>query len=340
MMRLASALLIFLAIIFTNCTPSLSERGGTPTTVVSTASISTVQPVIITPLPPDYTPPSTSSPPTQTHFPTLFGGLNPPELKFRILDDFPDFFFCDPDYYPVARDDELVLALQRFPELQANTEEFNAILAHNNLAGNTTFSDDEKLVIYRDHKKLSAIQLELINSSYQFQIQVARTEGEGKLIRGLIDGQGGITILEKTASIATCPICLAAGTLIDTPSGALPVQSLRPGMLVWTMDGAGRRIAQPLIQVSKTVMPASHQVVHLVLDDGRELWVSPGHPSAEGLLVGQLQVGDRLDGGIILLAERVNYQGYATYDLLPDGETGLYWANGILLASTLDGVEP
>jgi hypothetical protein len=71
-----------------------------------------------------------------------------------------------------------VLALQRFPELKANTEEFNAILAHNNLVGNTTFSDDEKLVIYSGDKKVSAIQLELINGSYQFQIQVARTEGE------------------------------------------------------------------------------------------------------------------------------------------------------------------
>jgi hypothetical protein len=33
--------------------------------------------------------------------------------------------------------------------------------------------------------------------------------------------------------------------------------------------------------------------------------------------------------------EHVIYHGDATYDLLPDSSTGLYWANGILLRSTL-----
>jgi hypothetical protein len=46
-------------------------------------------------------------------------------------------------------------------------------------------------------------------------------------------------------------------------------------------------------------------------------------------------MGDSLDGGIILSAERARYTGSATYDLLPAGETGFYWANGILIASTL-----
>jgi hypothetical protein len=33
--------------------------------------------------------------------------------------------------------------------------------------------------------------------------------------------------------------------------------------------------------------------------------------------------------------ENVIYNTGATYDLLPSGETGLYWANGVLLKSTL-----
>jgi hypothetical protein len=193
-----------------------------------------------------------------------------------------------------------------------------------------------KLLVYQEHKKLAAIHFELAGNTYQFQIQVAKTEGEGELITGLIDGQGSINILQRTPSFATCPICLAAGTLIDTPAGLIPVQSLRLGMLVWTMDAAGGRIARPLIQIGKTVVPADHRVIHLVLDDGRELWVSPGHPTAEGLTVGQLQIGNAFAGGVVLSAERVRYAGSATYDLLPGGETGLYWANGILLASTLN----
>jgi Hint domain len=339
MFRFALALLIFLAIILTNCTPSRPEEGSTPTSAASTASVSTVEPVIITPFPPDYTPPPTSPLPTQTPIPTLPGELSPTELKYRILEEYPDFFYCDPDYYPVARADELDLAVQRFPELQADSEEFNAILAHNNLAGKSTFSDEEKLLIYREHKKLAAIRFDLVGDAYQFQITSAKAEGEGQLITASIDGEGAITVLDKTASIATCPICLAAGTLIDTPAGPIPVQSLQPGMLVWTLDAAGKRIVQPIVQVGKAFVPASHQVVHLVLDDGRELYVSPGHPTADGLTAGELKAGGRLDGGIILSAQPVSYNDTATYDLLPDGSTGLYWANGILLASTLDQPE-
>jgi hypothetical protein len=33
--------------------------------------------------------------------------------------------------------------------------------------------------------------------------------------------------------------------------------------------------------------------------------------------------------------ERAAYGQPATYDVLPAGDTGFYWANGILLASTL-----
>jgi hypothetical protein len=89
------------------------------------------------------------------------------------------------------------------------------------------------------------------------------------------------------------------------------------------------------MRIGKTIVPATHNVVHLVLADGRELWVSPAHPSADGRQVGQLQAGDQLDGGIIRYTSLVRYTSYATYDLLPAGETGYYWANGIMLASTL-----
>lgn len=341
MTRFALALTIGIALILAACAPITSGMDD-PTSIIitdaaSTASIETIEPVFITPLPPDYTPPPTPLPPTLTPIATLPGELGPTELKYRVLAEFPDLFFCDPDYYPVPHEDELELARQRFPELQANSEEFSTILAHNDLFGVSSFTDDQKLLIYREHKKLAAIPFGLAGDSYQFQIQVAKTEGEdSQLITGLIDAGGSITVLQSTASIATCPICLAAGTLIDTPAGPLPVQSLHTGMLVWTMDAAGERKAQPLVQISKTIVPAHHQVVHLVLDDGRALWVSPGHPTVEGRTIGKLRAGEAFAGGIILSAERVRYTGSATYDLLPSGETGLYWANGILLASTLN----
>ena len=81
--------------------------------------------------------------------------------------------------------------------------------------------------------------------------------------------------------------------------------------------------------------PATHRVVHLVLADGREVLVSPGHKTADGRPVGTLNVGDILDGSTITHLELVPYAAGQTYDLFPAGATGHYWANGILLSSTL-----
>ena len=344
MNRFFYLIVIGLAVLLNACGPVPSDTTvpsvTEPITItgsVSTASVSTVEPVFITDLPPDFTPPPTPVPLTRTPIPTLPGGLGPTELKYRVLDQVPDLFFCDPDFYPVAREDEADLARQRFPELQANTEEFEAILAHNNLSGFSTFSDDQKLLIYREHKKLAAIQFELADSGYRFQLQVAKTEGEGEIVTGLIDNQGTITVQQRNPSFATCPICLAADTLIDTPSGHIRVQNIGVGTQVWTVDRAGKRAARPVILLGKTVVPAAHQVIYIILEDGRELRASPGHPTTGGRRLGVLKVGDSLDGAFIRSAERVRYGGSATYDLLPAGETGFYWANGILIASTLKG---
>ncbi len=295
----------------------------------------TVVPETISTLPSNVTSSPTSPPPTLTPIPRQPAGLSPTELKYQVLAQFPNLFFCDPDYYPVARADEAGLARQHFPELQANIEEFNAILVHHNLSGATNFTDEQKLLIYREHKKLSAILFNLSGDGYEFQLQISDNQQEGFIVQGFIDSAGGITVRQKTASIAACPICLAADTRIDTPAGPVAVTELRAGMTVWTVDAADRRVAAPILEVVRVAVPSTHRVVHLQLSDGRELWASPGHPTADGRELGDLQRGDRLDGGAVAFVERVPYGQAATYDLLPAGATGAYWANGILIGSTL-----
>ncbi len=68
---------------------------------------------------------------------------------------------------------------------------------------------------------------------------------------------------------------------------------------------------------------------------GRELYASPGHRTADGRPLGALKTGDPLDGSTVALWELVPYAGSRTYDLLPAGPTGYYWADWIPLASTL-----
>jgi hypothetical protein len=145
-----------------------------------------------------------------------------------------------------------------------------------------------------------------------------------------------VTITSQTPSgPPPCPICLAAATLIATPSGEVRVSDVKPGMLVWTASLDGSRVAGAVLQVGSTPVPAGHLMVHLMLADGRELLASPGHRTADGRTVGTLAVGDRLDGSTVRLWELVPYAGDRTYDLLPAGPTASYWANGIPLASTL-----
>ena len=130
-------------------------------------------------------------------------------------------------------------------------------------------------------------------------------------------------------------ICLPAGTLIDTPNGSIAVQVLKVGDAVWTVDASGSRVASTLLRTSVVPVPAGHLLIHVILQDGRELWASPGHPTADGRRMGDLVAGEYLDGALITKVEIVSSDQPATYDILPAGDTGYYWANGILIGSTL-----
>lgn len=133
------------------------------------------------------------------------------------------------------------------------------------------------------------------------------------------------------------PICLSAEAMIDTPDGAINVQLLKIGMLVWTQNVQGQKIAVPVLQTARTPVPATHQMIKLILSDGRQLEVSAPHPLSNGQAVSSLKVGDWYDATRVTSVMLVPYHESATYDLLPAGATGRYWANGILLNSTLAG---
>lgn len=132
-----------------------------------------------------------------------------------------------------------------------------------------------------------------------------------------------------------CPKCLSKNTVIDTPTGDIKVQELKTGMVVWTLNDNGQRVAQPILKVSVSLVSNNHRVVHIMLEDGRELWVSPGHPITDGRTVEKIKVGDLYDGSVVTHVILEQYIGDKTYDILPAGETGYYWANGILMGSTL-----
>lgn len=132
-----------------------------------------------------------------------------------------------------------------------------------------------------------------------------------------------------------CPICLSSNTDISTPDGKINVQLLKPGMIIFSQDEKGDKIKSPLVKVSRTKTPSDHHVYHLILSDYRELSVSSMHPLENGKPVDTLRIGDVYDGASVVSVNYELYGGQYTYDLLPDSSTGLYWANGILMGSTL-----
>lgn len=289
-----------------------------------------------TPVPtPSPTPGVTPPPPSPTP-----GAKSVADLKYILLTQLGRPDWCDPDLYPVAQEDEGKLALQHLAEMKADAENFAAILSHLGIDASIELSGAALLAVYRDWKVITkAIVLQPSGDGYSFDYiaLVGPVAQQNDFhVAGTIDRAGNVTLaVNQPSQGPPCPICLARGTLIDTPDGPVPVEQLRAGMTVWTTDARGRRIAAPIELVGSTPVPATHRVVHLVLADGRAMEVSPGHPLADGRLIGDLRPGDQVDGSTVVSAELVAYGGGATFDLLPAGATGAYWANGVLIGSTL-----
>ena len=139
------------------------------------------------------------------------------------------------------------------------------------------------------------------------------------------------------AGVGNCggTACISVGTQIDTPNGPVPVENLKIGDEVWTEDAGGSRVAAPLLYVLQTPVQAGHPIVHMTLQDGRELWATPPHPTVDGRKIGDLVAGDYLDGTLVTKVELASTGQTTLYDILPSGDTGYYWANGILIGSGL-----
>jgi len=261
------------------------------------------------------------------------------ELKYRVMDAGGRIEFCDPDFYPVARADESAQANLKIAQIQADAETYAAI---------TKRVGTDTLAVYREWKALNALvfgQLTfgspLVAQAYPFSYRstggpsATASKASGVQVEGQVDLFGTVNITKRTnAGPLNCPICLALGTRVATPSGEVAVEDLRVGDIVWTLID-GSRVAAPLVAIGRTPVPSTHEVVRLALSDERVVYVSPGHPTADGRRVGELHPGDELDGASVIDAERVAYSGGFTFDVLPAGSSGAYWANGILLGSTL-----
>jgi len=238
--------------------------------------------------------------------------------------------YCDPDFFPIQFQPEIKSAHEALPRMKADPRALRAILTHEHLPLRGTLTDPQLLVAYQDFKQMAFVRLHPDGGDYLFSLFLAT-----ETVKGTITRSGGIHVTERTPNDYGCPICLAKGTLIATPAGLVAVQDVRVGIAVWTTDRSGRRVRGTVLRVGRSPVPPTHEVVRLTLANGHTVLASPGHPTPDGRLVGDLRPGDTLDGTRVTSAVLIPYGGRFTYDLLPSGPTGTYFANGILLGSTL-----
>lgn len=268
-----------------------------------------------------------------------------PALKLAVLDAVGGALdYCDPDVYPVTRGTQLQNAQGRLPTIKADKVTYRAILQHLHITDDSNLTPDQIIAISEAYKKIQHIELKPQGGPYAFSVLQTNgpaDAGPPTLVEGTISPTGEVTIERKVpGEHPICPVCLAAGVRISTPGGPVRVEDIRRGMPVWTTDGHGRRLRAVVLLTGHMAAPPGHEVVRIVLADGRSVLSSPQHPTADGRLVGTLRPGDTLDGGAIVSVFRVAYSGGATYDLLPSGPTRTYFADGILLGSTIEFKPP
>ena len=261
------------------------------------------------------------------------------QLRLLLIQQLGPRWYCDPDEYPVAHGTERERAIERYPEMVAEGDIFTAVANQLGIDPSKSVTDSQKQAIYHVWKVAMSIPLEpLGDGRFHFEYLAEPLGGltEGTRTVGTISIGGAVSVDQQTpAGAPACPICLSVGTPIDTPDGPVAVQRLRLGDPVWTLDADGRRVAGTVIALGSTPAPTGHLVVRLQLDDGRTVTASPGHPLPDGRLLGDLRSGDALDGSVVVGADLIPYAGADTYDLVPSGSTGVYFAGGIPLASTI-----
>jgi len=281
----------------------------------------------------------TSPSPTIIPAPSPGATLTTGELRLFLIEDLGPRWYCDPDEYPIAHGTEQERAIERYAEMVAEGDIFKAVAAKLGIDPAAAHTDAQKLALYHLWKVALSIPLDSIgNDRYRFDYlsQPANGAAEGIRTAGIIDTAGTITVEQQApAGEPMCPICLARGTRIDTPTGQIAIEDLRLGDPIWTLDAAGHRVAGTVIALGSTSAPPNHRVIHLVLADGRSVTASPGHPLADGRTLGSLGVGDDVDGSRVVEASSLPYGGGETFDLVASGATGGYYADGIALGSTL-----
>ncbi len=133
--------------------------------------------------------------------------------------------------------------------------------------------------------------------------------------------------------------CLPVTAKISTPNGNVAIQDLKEGDPVYSTDKEGNKVIVPIQMKTEIRLDVMHEFVEITLADGRKLKASASHPDANGKALNELNQGDVLDGSAIVAKESIIVSDAITMDILPESLTKAYWADGVLVNSTITEFE-
>ncbi len=117
--------------------------------------------------------------------PIIVSKVEFPKVRYQVLDSFPNVRYCASRFEDQDRQREV----DAFSQIQADQETFKEISAHLHLKSDTGFSDDQKLLAYREYSKLTAVTLDFLVSKYQFKyaayVGLINQAGQVKIFRML-----------------------------------------------------------------------------------------------------------------------------------------------------------
>lgn len=131
-----------------------------------------------------------------------------------------------------------------------------------------------------------------------------------------------------------CCHCLSKGSKILTPKGYVTVEKLKLGNLVMTVGSNGKLKAAKIAKQTKIKAGTKHVMLRVVLMDGSIAEFTPTHPDINGISFIKSIHSNKLINQIKEV-KLIKYNFTYTYDILPEGSTGAYIVDGVLLGSTL-----
>lgn len=135
--------------------------------------------------------------------------LEHPQIRYRLLDRF-GVFLCPDDSGPAHNSlERRQRILETFPEIEKDQSTFRLILQHLKLEGLTEFTNEQKITVYHEYKKLANIRLDLLVRKFEFSLHSSdkgtQKHAMGFTATGLIDSTGEITVLKKQPYSLGCP---------------------------------------------------------------------------------------------------------------------------------------